>query len=135
MRPLSAFSVLAASLMCASCATTPRTSHSPTIDHVTTMTLPDGHVAVLVRSYDEDVKLKQGGEQQRHVEYLWDYTAGIARERHLTPAGIVLSDVSLPAVTMHANEAEADRGRRSRGGCGLPQESRNVVARCLRGTQ
>ena len=108
MRPSLHLSTFLAIAMLAACATAPPTRLGSTIDHVPTMTLPDGHVAVLVRSFEDEVKLPDGTEERRRVEYLWDYSAGIARERHLTMAGAVLSDETLPFVTMHAIEAELD---------------------------
>lgn len=88
------------------CAGTREGERSPTLAHVPTQTLPDGHVAVLVREYDDDVKLDGGREQRMHVRYLWDYTAAMAREIQTTPDGALLSDTTKPALTLNATDAE-----------------------------
>ena len=81
-------------VLLAACAGTREAERSPTLAHVPTQTLPDGHVAVLVREYDDEVKLDGGREQRMHVRYLWDYTAAMAREIQTTPDGALLSDTT-----------------------------------------
>jgi hypothetical protein len=89
LRPKSLILPLCALLV--ACAGTREAERSPTLAHVPTQTLPDGHVAVLVREYDDEVKLDGGREQRMHVRYLWDYTAAVAREIQTAPDGTLLS--------------------------------------------
>ena len=98
--------LLASTLLVTACAGTREAERSPTLAHVTTQSLPDGHVAVLVREYDDEVKLGDGREQRMHVRYLWDYTAAVAREIQTAPDGRLLSDRVLPALTLNATDAE-----------------------------
>lgn len=88
------------------CAGTREAERSPTLAHVPTQILADGHVAVLVREYDDEVKLGGGREQRMHVRYLWDYTAAGAREIQTAPDGSLLLDAIRPALTLNATEAE-----------------------------
>ena len=97
---------VAASALLAACASAPTVRPSATMDHVPHLTLPDGHIAVLVRGYEDEVKLGGGREQRRRVEYLWDYTDAVARERQTTLDGTPISDRILPALTLNATEAE-----------------------------
>jgi len=90
----------------AACAGSRDSARSPTPDHVPTQTLADGHVAVLVREFDDEVKLGGGREQRMHVRYLWDYTAACAREVQTAPDGALLSDRLQPGLTLNATEAE-----------------------------
>lgn len=102
LRPIA----LAVPILLAACAATRMAAPSPTLAHVPTQTLPDGHVAVLVREYDDEVKLGGGREQRMHVRYLWDYSAAVAREIQVAADGTVLSDTVKPALTLNATEAE-----------------------------
>jgi hypothetical protein len=97
---------IAIALLLAACAGQRVAEPSPTLAHVPAQTLPDGHVAVLVREYEDAVKLGDGREQRMHVRYLWDYSAGLAREIQTAPDGRLLSDRTLPALTLNATEAE-----------------------------
>jgi len=100
------YSTALAALVLAACAGGNTALRSPTLDHIATLQLPDGHDAVLVREYDDEVKLGDGREQRMHVAYLWDYTAAVARERQTAPDGSLLSDRTLPALTLNATAAE-----------------------------
>ncbi|MBK6725787.1 MAG: hypothetical protein IPG63_00775 [Xanthomonadales bacterium] len=102
---LRCFTALCA-LALAACAGSNASLRSPTLDHVATLQLPDGHDAVLVREYDDEVKLGDGREQRMRVTYLWDYTAAVARERQTAPDGSLISDRLLPALTLNATDAE-----------------------------
>jgi len=106
MKPVFRNSPTLCALALAACAGSGATLRSPTLDHVATLQLPDGHDAVLVREYDDEVKLGDGREQRMHVAYLWDYTAAVARERQTAPDGRLLSDRALPALTLNATDAE-----------------------------
>mgnify|MGYP001440944863 CR=1 FL=1 len=100
------YSTALAALVLAACAGGNTALRSPTLDHIATLQLPDGHDAVLVREYDDEVKLGDGREQRMHVAYLWDYTAAVARERQTAPDGSLISDRLLPALTLNATAAE-----------------------------
>lgn len=89
-----------------SCAHMSAADDAATVAHVPTVTLADGHVAVLVREYDDEIKLGDGREQRLHVAYFWDYTAATARERHTAVDGTTLKDELIPALTLNATEAE-----------------------------
>lgn len=106
MTPKLRISSALGTLVLAACAGNGAALRSPTLDHVATVQLPDGHDAVLVREYDDEVKLGDGREQRMHVAYLWDYTAAVARERQTAPDGSLLSDRTLPALTLNATDAE-----------------------------
>ena len=97
---------LALCCLLAACAGSRETERSPTLAHVPTQTLSDGHIAVLVREYDDEVKLGGGREQRMHVRYLWDYSAAVAREIQTAPDGALLSDTTKPALTLNATDAE-----------------------------
>lgn len=102
VRPLA----LAVLVVLAACAGTREVARSPTLAQVPTVTLPDGHVAVLVREYDDEVKLGNGLEQRMHVRYLWDYSAAAAREIKTAPDGALLADALKPGLTLNATAAE-----------------------------
>ena len=53
----------AIALLLVACAGQRVSEPSPTLAHVPAQTLPDGHVAVLVREYEDEVKLGDGREQ------------------------------------------------------------------------
>lgn len=110
-------------LLLAACATQRASDVSPTLAHIPTHTLPDGHVAVLVRDYEDEVKLGDGREQRLRVRYLWDYSAAVAREIQTAPDGSVLSDTLKPGLTLNATDAELDYA------VALLREDREVDAR------
>ena len=80
---------------------------SPTLAHVPFVKLPDGHEAVLVRSFGDEQKTPVG-DRRVQVEYLWDYTDAVARRRTLDSAGAVIEDQTEPARTLSATKSELD---------------------------
>jgi hypothetical protein len=102
-RPNLPLTLLAAAAL-AACAHAP--SRSPTLAHVPVLQLADGHEAVLVREYDDEIKLGGGREQRVHVRYLWDYSAASAREIHTDLEGALLRDDLQPALTLNATAEE-----------------------------
>lgn len=88
------------------CATLPQSgARSPTLAHVPVVALPDGHEAVLVRSHGDEWKLADG-TRRVSVEYLWDYTAAVARVRTVGGDGVVLDDEPRPGLTLNATDEE-----------------------------
>lgn len=88
------------------CATVPPPpQRSPTLAHVPVVVLPDGHEAVLVRSHGDEWKLADG-TRRVSVEYLWDYTAAVARVRIVGADQVVFEDEPRPGLTLNATDEE-----------------------------
>jgi hypothetical protein len=95
-------------LSVSACATLPHAgTRSPTLAHVPVVELPDGHEAVLVRSFGDEQKTPDG-DRRVQVEYLWDYTDAVARRRTLDGSGAVIGDEREPGLTLNATQPELD---------------------------
>jgi hypothetical protein len=95
-------------LLLGACAVSPGpelAAGSPTLGHVQVVALPDGHQAVRIRSYSDELKTAHG-DQRVSVEYLWDYTGKVARQRTFDTAGVLIEDVSRPGLTLNATDEE-----------------------------
>lgn len=97
-----------AAVFLSACASLPEEKgRSPTLAHVPVVKLPDGHEAVLVRSFGDEQKTSEG-DRRVQVEYLWDYTSAVARKRTLDGDGSVVGDESEPGLTLNATQPELD---------------------------
>ncbi len=100
--------LISVAIALSACASVPQgPERSPTLAHVPFVELPDGHEAVLVRSFGDEQKTPDG-DLRVQVEYLWDYTGAVARKRTLDGDGAVVGDESQPGLTLNATQPELD---------------------------
>ena len=71
---------------------------SPTLAHVPHETTADGEKVVVVRDYFEPMKLA-GGDEDRRVQYVWNYTRGMTQRRVWSADGATFEATDQPATT------------------------------------
>jgi hypothetical protein len=104
---LSCCTLLAACAGAPVATTAPAATRPEVLDHVPVVRMADGHEAVLIRGYEDEIKNEDGSEQRVDVRYFWDYTAASAREVHTAiGSGEVVFDRLQPDNIMLTTPAE-----------------------------
>jgi hypothetical protein len=62
---------------------------------------------VVTRSYEHEIKTDRGVQRQT-VEYAWDYSDAVVKERTLGPDGIVAGERDVPGQILRATEQELE---------------------------
>lgn len=99
--------LVAAMALFSGCATTSQPARAPTEKDLPFVFGTDGHRMLLVRE-SVDLEKRADGDERVAVQYLWDYTDGIAVRRSFKSDGSLRDSIQLPAVTLNATEQERE---------------------------
>lgn len=75
------------------------------LEHVAHERTPGGEAIVVVRDYVEPTKV-EGRDERHRVQYVWNYSRGIAQRRIWDVAGLAFQEEDLPGLTLNATADE-----------------------------
>ena len=98
----------AGALLVACAANVPVREREPgVLGHVPHETTADGDKVVVVRDYFEPRKI-DGKDDDRRVQYVWNYTRGVTQRRLWSADGLSFEATDMPGMTLNATADELD---------------------------
>ena len=82
-------------------------AESPALAHVPHETTAEGDKVVVVRDYVEPMKM-DGRDEDRRVQYVWNYSRGLTQRRVWNAGGDGYEVLDMPGLTLNATQAELD---------------------------